>query len=302
MSMRTKRPADRPDRWAIKALAPSASGATTGPMMWPRPKRRSIAKPRAWPSWSSTTVASALASSSSISASRGMPRAAASSAFRASASLLPAGRSRQPASNATSGAGRAVPWCCRTSPLRTKPRRSYRPRPSGVACSSTLRPSRPSSSAVISRWPMRRPWQAGATITRPSVACCGPQRQRNAVPTTAPSRSATTPSPNANTCSQSAGRCGQRRSADSACAAARSSAVMARNSTPSCEVACAVSASINSVSRAGWAADLAHMSGFTLVDFGRRAQLASIGCGGLRICNSLRRAVRQRTQMPRHRS
>jgi hypothetical protein len=55
---------------------------------------------------------------------------------------------------------------------------------------------------------------------RPIVACFGPQRQRSAVPTIWPSRSATSPSAWRKACSQSAGGCGQRSSSVSAWAAA----------------------------------------------------------------------------------
>ena len=67
-----------------------------------------------------------------------MPRASASSARSAGRPASVAGRRRQPASSAIGGVGSAMPWCCRTSPMRTKPSRSYRPRPSAVACSSTV--------------------------------------------------------------------------------------------------------------------------------------------------------------------
>ena len=48
-------PGLEPRKYPISAFAPAASGATTGPITWPRPKRRSSAKPTALPPRSSTT-------------------------------------------------------------------------------------------------------------------------------------------------------------------------------------------------------------------------------------------------------
>ena len=165
----------RPSRLRHRAPPPGRS-------TWPRPKRRSIAKPRArfpGPAPRRLRRGQQVVRSARRAACRG-PRRRAPSAVQprsAGRAQAPAGRQRH------QRRGRAAPWCWRTSPVRTKPRRSYRPRPSGVACSSTVRPSRPVEQRAHQPVAERRPWQAGDTITRPIVAWRSPQRQRSAVPT-----------------------------------------------------------------------------------------------------------------------
>ena len=156
--MRVKRPALSPARCAISAFAPSASGgdhradrvAAAEPAQASRIRTRCRRGP-APPSLGRRGTARRSARREACRAPQ------ASSARSAAASALVAGRSRWPGSSAMGGDGCAMPWCCRTSPMRMKPRRSYKPRPSVVACSRTLQPSSSSSNALISRWPMRRP-------------------------------------------------------------------------------------------------------------------------------------------------
>jgi hypothetical protein len=50
MSMRVKRPALSGGEVRDHRLCAVGIGATTGPIAWPRPKRRSMPKPRASPS------------------------------------------------------------------------------------------------------------------------------------------------------------------------------------------------------------------------------------------------------------
>ena len=102
-------------RCAISALAPSAFGATTGPIAWPRPKRRSIAKPRAravvvehhaWHRASRKQFVDQRHRAACRVPRRRAPAAPAASCSRCGAQPPP-GRS------AISGAGCATPWCCR---------------------------------------------------------------------------------------------------------------------------------------------------------------------------------------------
>ncbi len=146
------------------------------------------------------------------------------------------------------------------------------------------------------RWPMRRPWHAGDTITRPMVPCRSPHSQRCAVPTILPSRSATRPWLWANICSQSTGRWGQRCSADRACVCGRSAAVMGRSTTPSSATVAAGerrTAGVRDIGRHLAARKLAPIFGDIAASHQRPIgvcpQLASIVCreGGFAICCGL---------------
>ena len=108
MSTRTKEPAQVLAQYAIKALARSLSAATSGPIAWPRPKRRMMEKPASSPSCSST-AASPTASSCVSTSSRAMPLARFASAIILARSPGSAGRMVSPAGRATGATAAIVP-------------------------------------------------------------------------------------------------------------------------------------------------------------------------------------------------
>ena len=207
MSMRVKRPAFSPTRCAISACAPSASGATTGPMAWPRPKRRSVAKPRALAVVVEHHGGVGVAATARRSApARGMPRAAASSARSAGRSALvaraqaPAAAQRDRAARAGRRPGAGASRRCARSPS-VRRGRGLRRSHAAARCSLPALPAAPSSGDGRCAGPGRR---ARRRPGRSSPAAA-PQRQRSPVPTTSPSRSATRPSAWRKACSQSSG-------------------------------------------------------------------------------------------------